>query len=188
MQPIGANGMENRLSSAYPTEYQQNALSRNFVERGTEKTQGGSVPKAADGSHLRNGGARAGGTPSSEKGQESALLGRKFDRNECQTCKRRRYQDGSDDPGVSFKTPQHISPDAAPSAVRAHEMEHVYREQASAQREQREVVSQSVTIHTGICPECGRVYVSGGTTRTVTRDKSDEVEEVLQNMAKDEEE
>ncbi len=188
MQPIGASGMENRFSSAYPTENHQSALSRNFVERGTEKTQGGSVPKAADGSHLRNGGARANGAPPSEKEQGNALLGRKFDRNECQTCKRRRYQDGSDDPGVSFKTPQHISPDAAPSAVRAHEMEHVYREQASARREEREVVSQSVTIHTGICPECGRVYVSGGTTRTVTRDKSDEVEEVLQNMAKDEEE
>lgn len=38
MQPIGANGMENRLSSAYPTENHQSALSRNFVERGTEKT------------------------------------------------------------------------------------------------------------------------------------------------------
>ena len=52
-------------------------------------------------------------------------------------------------------------------------MEHVYREQAKADREGREVVSQSVTMHTGICPECGKSYVSGGTTRTVTRAETD---------------
>ncbi|MCR2025607.1 hypothetical protein [Anaerotruncus colihominis] len=87
---------------------------------------------------------------------------------ECQTCKERKYQDGSNDPGVSFKTPTNISPERAASAVRGHEMEHVVREQAKAQREGRKVVSQTVTIHTGICPECGDVYVSGGTTRTTT--------------------
>lgn len=87
---------------------------------------------------------------------------------ECQTCARRKYQDGSDDPGVSFKTPAHIAPENAAAVVRGHEMEHVTREQASAQREDRKVVQQSVTLHTEICPECGKVYVSGGTTRTVT--------------------
>ena len=87
---------------------------------------------------------------------------------ECQTCARRKYQDGSDDPGVSFKTPTSIDPSQAASAVRGHEMEHVVREQSKAQREDRKVVSQSVNYHTAICPECGRVYVSGGTTRTVT--------------------
>ena len=51
-------------------------------------------------------------------------------------------------------------------------MEHVVREQASAEREGRRVVSQSVTMHTAICPECGRVYVSGGTTRTTTASDS----------------
>ena len=30
------------------------------------------------------------------------------------------------------------------------------------------MVSQSVTLHTDICPECGKVFISGGTTRTVT--------------------
>lgn len=88
---------------------------------------------------------------------------------ECQTCKKRKYQDGSDDPGVSFKTPTNVAPEQAASAVRGHEQEHVAREQAKAQREDREVVSQSVTYHTAICPECGKVYVSGGTTRTSTR-------------------
>ena len=61
----------------------------------------------------------------------------------------------------------------AASAVRGHEMEHVYREQAKADREGRKVVSQNVTMHTEICPECGKAYVSGGTTRTVTAAKSD---------------
>lgn len=97
-----------------------------------------------------------------ESVQEAAKEG------ECQTCKERKYQDGSDDAGVSFKTPTHIDPDMAPSMVRGHEMEHVTREQAKAGREDRKVVSQSVSYHTAICPECGRSYVSGGTTRTTT--------------------
>ena len=88
---------------------------------------------------------------------------------ECQTCKERKYQDGSDDMGVSFQTPTNVDPDLAASAVRGHEMEHVVRERAKATREDRKVVSQSVTYHTAICPECGKVYVSGGTTRTVTK-------------------
>lgn len=92
-----------------------------------------------------------------------------MEEGECQTCKERKYQDGSNDPGVSFKTPTNIAPEAAASAVRGHEQEHVSREQSKAQQQGREVVSQSVTIHTAICPECGRVYVSGGTTRTTTR-------------------
>ena len=92
-----------------------------------------------------------------------------MEESECQTCKNRKYQDGSDDPGVSFKTATNIAPEQAASAVRGHEQEHVVREQAKAQREDRRVVSQSVTIHTAICPECGDVYVSGGTTRTTTK-------------------
>ena len=102
----------------------------------------------------------------------------RFDRNECQTCKNRRYQDGSNDPGVSFKTPGKIDPSVAQSRVRGHEYEHVFRERSKAVREGREVISQSVTLQTGICPECGRTYVSGGTTRTVTR-KSQELDEIL---------
>lgn len=87
----------------------------------------------------------------------------------CETCEKRKYQDGSDDPSVSFQTPTRIDPDSAASAVRGHEMEHVFHEQAKAEKEDRKVVSQSVTLHTGICPECGKTYVSGGTTRTVTK-------------------
>ena len=101
-----------------------------------------------------------------------------MEESECQTCKNRKYQDGSDDPGVSFKTATNIAPEQAAAAVRGHEQEHVVREQAKAQREDRKVVSQSVTIHTEICPECGDVYVSGGTTRTTT--KANPVEEPSQ--------
>ena len=106
-----------------------------------------------------------------------------LEEGECQTCKERKYQDGSDDAGVSFKTPTKIDPDQAPSAVRGHEMEPVYREQAKAQREDRKVVSQNVTYHTAICPECGRAYISGGTTRTVTAAESQaEDQESRQNQ------
>lgn len=92
---------------------------------------------------------------------------------ECQTCKERKYQDGSNDAGVSYKTPTHIAPEQAASAVRGHEMEHVVREQAKADNEDREVLSQTVMIHNEICPECGKVYVSGGTTRTVTAERQE---------------
>lgn len=94
---------------------------------------------------------------------------RKVGDGECQTCKNRKYQDVSDDSGVSYQTPTKISPGNAASAVVGHEQEHVVRNQAKAEREGREVVSQSVALHTAICPECGKAYVSGGTTRTVTK-------------------
>ncbi|MBP2634447.1 MAG: hypothetical protein H6Q72_354 [Firmicutes bacterium] len=87
---------------------------------------------------------------------------------ECQTCAERKYQDGSDDPSVSFKSPGHISPENSAAAVRAHEQEHVVNEQADARNEGRKVVSQSVSIFTSVCPECGKTYVSGGETRTTT--------------------
>lgn len=99
-----------------------------------------------------------------------------IEEGKCQTCEKRKYQDESDDMGVSFQTPTNISPEQVASAVRGHENEHVVREQAKAQREGRRVVSQSVTIHTDICPECGKVYISGGTTRTVTAAKKEQPE------------
>ena len=92
---------------------------------------------------------------------------------ECQTCKSRTYMDVSDDPSVSFQTPTHISPGQSAAAVASHEMEHVTNEQAKAEKEGREIVSQSVTLQTSICPECKRVYVSGGVTRTVSAQKQE---------------
>lgn len=95
---------------------------------------------------------------------------------ECQTCKNRKYQDGSDDPGVSFKSASKVGPEGAAAAVRGHEYEHVYRNQAKAAREGKEVVYQSVRIKTAICPECGDSYVAGGETTTVTKTKPETVE------------
>ena len=86
----------------------------------------------------------------------------------CQTCKNRKYQDASSDPSVSFQAPTHINPSQAGAAVAAHEGEHVAHEQAKAAEEGRKIVSQTVTLTTSICPECGRVYISGGVTRTIT--------------------
>jgi len=38
------------------------------------------------------------------------------------------------------------------------------------------LVSVSVTLETSVCPECGRTYTSGGTTRTVMLKGSEEQE------------
>ena len=110
------------------------------------------------------------GLPAVQEGSQAKSPQEIMEEGECQTCKERKYQDGSNDPGVSYQTPTNIDPTQAASAVRGHEQEHVVREQAKAKREGREVVSQSVTLHTDICPECGKVYISGGTTRTTTRE------------------
>lgn len=91
--------------------------------------------------------------------------GRKSSPAECETCKNRKYQDGSDEM-VSFKTAQHISPESAASAVRGHEQEHVNNAYAKAAQGNGKVIAANVSIHTAICPECGRSYVSGGTTAT----------------------
>ena len=90
----------------------------------------------------------------------------------CETCANRKYQDGSDEM-VSFKSATHLSPDAAATAVRAHEGEHVSNAYDKAEKNDGKVLSASVAIHTSICPECGRSYVSGGTTTTSIRYNND---------------
>lgn len=91
--------------------------------------------------------------------------GRKSSPAECQTCKERKYQDGSDE-DVSFKSAAHIDPNAAASRVRSHEQEHVSNAYKKAAQNNGKVMSCNVSIHTSVCPECGRTYVSGGTTAT----------------------
>ena len=91
---------------------------------------------------------------------------------ECKTCKERKYQDGSNEM-VSFKAASHISPEAAPAMVRAHEGEHVSNAFKSAAMNDGEVVGASVSIHMDRCPECGRSYVSGGTTTTMIKYNKD---------------
>lgn len=93
-------------------------------------------------------------------------------KTECQTCKERKYQDGSGEM-VSFKSAAHISPEAAGSKVRSHEQEHVSNAYKKAAQGEGKVLQASVRIQTSICPECGRSYVSGGTTATKIQYKQD---------------
>lgn len=133
----GINGFSNGYASGYVSPYQ------NTAAPGPEKS--GAVVNP---------------------GESTAISpGRKSSPAECQTCKNRKYQDGSDEM-VSFKTAQHVSPESAASAVRAHEQEHVSNAYKKAATDNGQVVSASVSIHTAVCPECGRTYVSGGTTQT----------------------
>ncbi len=91
----------------------------------------------------------------------------------CETCENRMYVDGSDEADVSFKTPGHIDPSASASVVMSHEREHVANAVQKGSRPDAKLISASVTLHTSICPECGRPYVSGGTTRTKIRHTAD---------------
>ena len=100
---------------------------------------------------------------------------------DCETCRKRKYVDGSNDINVSFKSAAHVSPNAASSAVRAHEGQHVSNAFKKAEENNGTVVSANVAIHTSICPECGRTYVSGGTTTTQIK-YSDESNPYQQNF------
>lgn len=84
---------------------------------------------------------------------------------ECETCKNRKYVDGSDEM-VSFKSPAHVAPQASGAAVRGHEQEHVNNAYSKASTGNGKVIQASVSLKTAICPECGRSYVAGGETRT----------------------
>lgn len=106
--------------------------------------------------------------------EEQKKAGRKSSPADCKTCKTRKYQDGSDEANVSFKSASHISPEAAGAAVRAHENEHVNNAYNKAAKDNGEVLSATVSIHTAICPECGRSYVSGGTTNTMIKYKNED--------------
>jgi hypothetical protein len=125
---------------------------------------------AIDAAQARQAASAAGARPDAiaARGPGNAKSAGQIGAVECQTCKSRKYQDGSNDPGVSFKTPGHIDPGNSSSVVRGHEQEHVSHERSKALSEDRKVVSQTVRLFTSVCPECGRVYVSGGVTRTVT--------------------
>ncbi len=119
------------------------------------------------GYNVSNGSAPEGSSGIARNPGESNVKspGRKSSPAECETCKNRKYQDGSDEM-VSFKSATHISPQSAPSAVRSHEQEHVANAYKKAAQNNGKVVSANVSIHTSVCPECGRSYVSGGTTST----------------------
>jgi hypothetical protein len=104
---------------------------------------------------------------------ETSEVGEIMGMEGCQTCKSRRYVDQSSDSSVSFQTPTHISPEQSASKVMAHEREHIANDKAKAEQEDRRVVSQTVSLTTSVCSECGKMYVSGGSARTVTASKND---------------
>lgn len=114
---------------------------------------------------LNNVGA-SGNTHGADNNSETVKkAGRLSSPSECKTCKNRKYKDGSNEM-VSFKSAAHISPMAAASRVRSHEMEHVSNAYSKASTGNGKVIQASVTLKTAVCPECGRVYVSGGETNT----------------------
>gem|GEM_PF-6542701 len=84
-------------------------------------------------------------------------------------CRQKRitYQDGSNDPAVTFKLPQAVSIGASEYAVRAHELQHVVHETARAIQEGKNV-STMVRIIYRYDPECGRYYPVGGRTYVLT--------------------
>ncbi|MDR1668547.1 MAG: hypothetical protein LBR76_01130 [Oscillospiraceae bacterium] len=84
----------------------------------------------------------------------------------CETCRTRTYQDSSGDGNVSFKTPAHIAPQNSAAAVASHEREHVAEAHADARQNKARAAYSSVRLFTANCPECGRVYISGGLTET----------------------
>ena len=166
---IGISGSETSFGGA---SYGMNIYRRNAANKPYENTPANGFKNIGGAENPYEKGNSPYSDPNGKLSPEEDWK-RRFDSFECQTCKNRKYQDGSDDSGVSFQTPTKIDPKAVAMAVRSHEQEHVTRNRSKAEREGREIVSQTVTIHTAICPECGRVYVSGGTTRTTTRESLD---------------
>ena len=135
-------------------------------ERGLLSGNSDSAEKNARGLNGVGEDGRSHGLEDPEKEKEAKeRMGIKDPTEECQTCKNRKYKDGSDEM-VSFKSPTHISPESAAAAVRSHEQEHVSNAYAKAATKNGKVISASVSIHTAICPECGRTYIAGGTTHT----------------------
>jgi hypothetical protein len=131
----------------------------------TPSTQekGGAGPASGPTSPIPEGDTKTGAVKGKEKIGARGI--EEEGKRECQTCKNRKYKDISDEM-VSFKSPAQMDPGEAGAKVRAHEQEHVSNACSRAAEGNGKVVSASVAIHMGICPECGKAYVSGGTTRT----------------------
>ncbi len=118
------------------------------------------------------------GKPIVNPGEDTTVQpGKKSSPAECQTCKERKYQDGSDE------MVSHISPQASAARVRGHEQEHVSNAYKEAAQKDGKVLQASVSLKTAVCPECGRSYVAGGTTSTrIQYSKNQEKNPYIQNM------
>ena len=82
----------------------------------------------------------------------------------CEKCAKRLYQDGSTDPGITFKAPTHIAPAMSRTQVASHERQHVVHNTTKAKEMGGKVVSAQVRLFQRNCSECGTRYVSGGVT------------------------
>ncbi len=156
---MNINGINFGYQATYPTSF-QTAQSPAGRPTDTEALRYADMKGTEDASEKHY------GIKDQKDVNEKERYGIKDPGEECETCKNRKYQDGSDEHNVSFKAAAHISPNAAGSAVRAHEGQHVSNAYKKAETNNGKVINASVSIHTSICPECGRSYVSGGTTRT----------------------
>ena len=87
----------------------------------------------------------------------------------CSTCENRKYVDGSNENDVSCQTPTKIKPEVAFSAVSTHERQHVANAVAKGSKPGAKLISATVSLKMGVCPECGRTYVAGGLTQTQIR-------------------
>ena len=108
---------------------------------------------------------KAAGMPGMEGSRETEKA-EEAQKAECQACKERKYMDQSNEGNVSFQAPTHIAPGQAASKVMSHEREHVQNAIAEGQKKNKRLVSVSVSLKIGVCPECGRTYIAGGRTRT----------------------
>ena len=146
-------------SSYYPgIDAGQNAYERMKIQNGEESELPGAIKKPGEEDEENK-------TDKNPGESDEKKAGRKSSPADCETCKNRKYQDGSDEM-VSFKSAAKINPNAVASKVRAHEQEHVSNAYKKAAQDNGEVVNASVRIKTAVCPECGRTYVSGGETTT----------------------
>lgn len=177
--PVSNGWMSNSVygfnygSSAY---FRTSASAGNAAGRAAQGVNG----SGEDGCRQNNNGVETGSVEKNPGESETRKPGRRSSPAECETCKERKYKDGSDEM-VSYKTAAHISPAEAPSRVMAHEGEHVANAYRKAEENNGKVLSVSVSMHTAVCPECGRVYVSGGETRTSIMYSQDDEEKTAED-------
>ncbi len=129
---------------------------------------GGAEPYESESPYGAQGAQEDDRGPILNAGSTEKAPGRRSSPAECETCKHRMYQDGSNEM-VSFKAAGHIAPSNAASVVMGHEQEHVSNAYQKAKAGNGEVVRASVRLKTDVCPECGRTYISGGETTTQIR-------------------
>lgn len=166
-----ANTMPSKIVSPQPLAVQQ----IQYAATGTQTPQ---ISLNAGPAYAVNLSERAlalqGGTKAMDAGQKADATEKsnsidKIDNGACQTCKSRKYQDGSNDTGVSFKTPGHIAPENAAAKVLSHEQEHINIAMNEARAEDKELISHSIRIYSAACPECGKSYIAGGEAKTTMR-------------------